>query len=150
MLSRTAHSLVQAILFSLGIIFVLSVAWATDRWMAAGIARSLVNSLGIGLALTLFGGGLSYRKYVAANGGPLSAPPNWLTRGRVAILAVFACAAMVVAYRVGLRAKSDFEATVAILAFVGIPVVVLFLALLERDWRHEREKINGQSGRPAV
>lgn len=144
MLSRGQFVLRRLFSFVLALSIAAAGGFAIERLVDAGFIKSLLNWLCIGVAVTigrtLAGDFTSYRKYVAACGGP-DQPPSafWATRGQMVVVGLGA-AILIVLTLAARRHPDSWVSSLTAFAWPGGVGTILVFLLVARDWRDELKR----------
>ena len=142
MLSRRRYTAIQLAGLLVGLAIAVVVGFAAHRFVTVEWLKWVVGLVALAIAETVYqllaGPHTSYRKYIAANGGP-DLPPSrfWATSGQAIVLSVAGgCLALVTVLERRPGAE-PWAGIVAGLAWVGIPAAALLYLFIARDWRRE-------------
>jgi hypothetical protein len=142
MLSRKQYTLIQVVGASLGLAIVIGAGLIVDRFVTASWLKWLLGIFALACGQTatqLFAGSYSsYRKYVAAQGGP-DLPPSrfWATSGQIVVIAGALAFLLALTAAANRAAEGAWLRGAAALAWVAVPGAVLIYLLIARDWRRE-------------
>jgi hypothetical protein len=142
MLSRREFTVLRVVGTAIGLAIVVGGGLLVDRLVSPSSLRWLIGSVVVAMGITVSqvftGGHMSYRKYLAANGGPRLSPPLfWATTGQFIIYGVGMVALALVTVRAVNAPQGATVRDVAGLSWVVIPGALLLYALVTRDWRSE-------------
>jgi hypothetical protein len=153
-LSRSRYYLIAAICTVLTFALYAGLGYLLDRAGLPGWARWALDTLALALAMTLFGGFSSYRRYLAEQGEALRPPPRWFTTGVLVVLWAGGLTAMVAIWPLARSTESDRARTGWAIAWLAIAVALMVGTLVYRDWRTElsarAEHRDGPPSRPAA
>jgi hypothetical protein len=142
MLSRREFTVLQVVGTAIGLAIAVGGGLLVDRFVSPSSLRWLLGSVAVAVGITLSqvftGGYASYRKYLAANGGPRLSPPRfWATTGQIIIYGAGMAALAAVTMRAADAPEGATVRTMAGVSWIIIPGALMLYAFVARDWRSE-------------